>query len=82
MVTTPTEEGLLSVGNSAYSHKSKILMGAAIPTLVSVGMYTALRQVDRMFEPAEAFEDLEDPKAVPHKHEIKVIPSERSNGGD
>jgi hypothetical protein len=82
MVTTPTEEGLLSVGNSAYSHKSKILMGAAVPTLVSVGMYTALRQVDRMFEPAEAFEDLEAPKAVPHKHEIKVIPSERSNGGD
>jgi hypothetical protein len=82
MVTTPTEEGLLSVGNSAYSHKSKILMGAAVPTLVGVGMFTAVRQVDRMFEPAEAFEDLEAPKAVPHKHEIKVIPSERSNGGD
>jgi hypothetical protein len=57
-------------------------MGAAIPTLVGVGMFTAVRQVDRMFEPAEAFEDLEAPKAVPHKHEIKVIPSERSNGGD
>jgi hypothetical protein len=82
MVTTVTEDGLLSVGNSAYSHKSKILMGAAVPTLVGVGMFTAVRQVDRMFEPAEAFEDLEAPKAVPHKHEIKVIPSERSNGGD
>ena len=29
MVTTPTAKGLLSVGNSAYSHKSKILMSAA-----------------------------------------------------
>ena len=82
MVTTPTDKGLLSVGNSAYSHKSKILMGAAVPTLVGVGMFTAVRQVDRMFEPAEAFEDLEAPEAVPYKHEIKVIPSERSNGGD
>ena len=57
MVTTVTEDGLLSVGNSAYSHKSKILMGAAVPTLVGVGMLTAVQQVDRMLEPAEAFED-------------------------
>ena len=82
MVTTVTENGLLSVGNSAYSHKSKILMGAAVPTLVGVGIFSIGQQVDRMLEPAEAFEDLEAPKAVPHKHEIKVIPSERSNGGD
>ena len=38
MVTTVTEDGLLSVGNSAYSHKSKILMGAAVPTLVGAGI--------------------------------------------
>ena len=86
MVTTVTEDGLLSVGNSAYSQKSKILIGAAVPTLV--GMYTALRQVDRMLSTektkkelymealgrAEAFEDLEVPKTVPHKHEHKHIP--------
>lgn len=82
MVTTPTDKGLLSVGNSAYSHKSKILMGAAVPTLVGVGMYTALRQVDRMFEPAEALEDFEGAVEVPHKHENKVIPSQRLNSGD
>ena len=82
MVTAPTDKGLLSVGNSAYSHKSKILMGAAVPTLVGVSMFTMVQQVDRMLEPPEAFEDLEAPEAVPHKHEIKVIPSERSNGGD
>ena len=82
MVTTPTDDGLLSVGNSAYSHKSKILMGAAVPSLIGVAMFTIGQQVDRMIQPYEAFEDLEAPKTVPHKHEIKVIPSERSNGGD
>ena len=74
MVTTATEDGLLSVGNSAYSHKSKILMGAAVPTLVGVGMFTAVQQVDRMLEPVEAFEDFEGAVEVPHvevphKHE-------------
>ncbi len=84
MVTTPTAKGLLSVGNSAYSHKSKILMGAAVPTLVGVGMFTAVQQVDRMLEPAEAFEDAVDVPnlEVPHKHENKVIPSQRLNSGD
>ena len=82
MVTTATEDGLLSVGNSAYSHKSKILMGAAVPTLVGVGMFTAVQQVDRMLEPAEAFEDFEGAVEVPHKHELKVVPSPRLNGGD
>jgi hypothetical protein len=69
MVTTPTAKGLLSVGNSAYSHKSKILMGAAIPTLVGVGMFTVGQQVDRMIQPYDQFEDLEAPAEVPHKHE-------------
>ena len=87
MVTTATEDGLLSVGNSAYSHKSKILMGAAVPTLVGVGMFTAVQQVDRMLEPAEAFKDFEGAVEVPHvevphKHELKVLPSQRLNGGD
>ena len=71
MVTTVTEDGLLSVGNSAYSHKSKILMGAAVPALVGVGIFSISKQVDRMLatektkkelymealEPAKAFED-------------------------
>ena len=35
-----TEDGLLSVGNSAYSHKSKILMGAAVPALVGAGIFS------------------------------------------
>ena len=83
MVTTATEDGLLSVGNSAYSHKSKILMGAAVPTLVGVGMFTAVG----MLEPVEAFEDFEGAVEVPHvevphKHELKVVPSPRLNGGD
>lgn len=82
MVTTVTEDGLLSVGNSAYSHKSKILMGAAVPTLVGVGMFTIGRQVDRMIQPAEAFEDFEGAVEVPHKHELKVESLERLNGGD
>lgn len=82
MVTTVTEDGLLSVGNSAYSHKSKILMGAAVPTLVGVGMFTTGRQVDRMIQPAEAFEDFEGAVEVPHKHELKVESLERLNGGD
>ena len=87
MVTTVTEDGLLSVGNSAYSHKSKILMGAAVPTLVGVGMLTAVQQVDRMLEPAEAFEDFEGAVEVPHvevphKHKLKVVPSRPLNGGD
>ena len=87
MVTTATEDGLLSVGNSAYSHKSKILMGAAVPTLVGVGMFTIGRQVDRMLEPADAFEDFEGAVEVPHlevphKHGLKVLPSQRLNGGD
>jgi hypothetical protein len=62
IVTTPTEDGILSVGNSAYSHKSKILMGAAIPTLVGVSIFTIGQQVDRMIQPHDAFEDL--PKLV------------------
>ena len=74
MVTTVTDDGLLSVGNSAYSHKSKILMGAAVPTLVGVGTFTAVEQVNRMTQPSEAFEDLEVPKTVPHKHEHKRMP--------
>jgi hypothetical protein len=74
IITTVTEDGLLSVGNSAYSHKSKILMGAAVPTLVGVGIFSIGQQVDRMLEPPEAFEDLEIPKTVPHNHEHKNIP--------
>ena len=67
MVTTPTAKGLLSVGNSAYSHKSKIFMGAAIPTLVGVGIFTVGQQVNRMIQPYDQFEDA--PADVPHKHE-------------
>ena len=74
MVTTVTADGLLSVGNSAYSHKSKILMGAAVPTLVGVGIFSIGQQVDRMLEPPEAFEDLEPPVEVPHEHDHKKIP--------
>jgi len=74
MVTTLTEDGLLSVGNSAYSHKSKILMGAAVPTLVGVSMFTMVQQVDRLLEPDGAFEDFEGAVEVPYKHDHKKIP--------
>ena len=74
MVTTPTEDGLLSVGNSAYSHKSKILMGAAVPTLVGVGIFSIGQQVDRMLESDKAFEDFEEAVEVPYKHDHKKIP--------
>ena len=74
MVTTPSEDGLLSVGNSAYSHKSKILMGAAVPSLIGLSIFTIGQQVDKMIEPYDQFEDLEAPKAVPHKHEHNKIP--------
>ena len=74
MVTTVTEDGLLSVGNSAYSHKSKILMGAAVPTLVGVSMFTMVQQVDRLLEPDGAFEDFECAVEVPYKHDHKKIP--------
>jgi len=74
MVTTVTEDGLLSVGNSAYSHKSKILMGAAVPTLVGVSMFTMVQQVDRLLEPDGAFEDFEGAVEVPYKHDHKKIP--------
>ncbi len=67
---------------SVKYHKSKILMGAAVPTLVGVGMFTIGRQVDRMIQPAEAFEDFEGAVEVPHKHELKVESLERLNGGD
>ena len=87
MVTTPTDDGLLSVGNSAYSHKSKILIGAAVPTLVGVGIFSVGQQVDRMIQPADAFEDFEGAMEVPHvevphKHERKVVPSPQLNRGD
>jgi hypothetical protein len=49
-------------------------MGAAVPTLVGVGIFSIGQQVDRMLEPPEAFEDLEIPKTVPHNHEHKNIP--------
>ena len=89
MVTTATEDGLLSVGNSAYSHKSKILMGAAVPALVGVGIFSISKQVDRMLATektkkelymealgrAEAFEDFNGAVEVPHKHEHKYIPA-------
>ncbi len=48
MVTTPTEEGILSVGTSAYSHKSKILLSAAGPMLIGLGTFSAVRTVERM----------------------------------
>jgi hypothetical protein len=44
-------------------------MGAAIPTLVGVGIFTVGQQVDRMIQPYDQFEDLEAPAEVPHKHE-------------
>ena len=89
MVTTVTEDGLLSVGNSAYSHKSKILMGAAVPALVGAGIFSMSKQVDRMLATektkkelymealgrAEAFEDFNGAVEVPHKHEHKYIPA-------
>ena len=82
MVTTPSEDGLLSVGNSAYSHKSKILMGAAVPSLIGLSIFTIGQQVDKMIEPYDQFEDIEGAAEVPHKHELKVLPSRPLNGGD
>ena len=49
-------------------------MGAAVPTLVGVGIFSIGQQVDRMLEPPEAFEDLEPPVEVPHEHDHKKIP--------
>ena len=69
MVTTPTEDGLLSVGNSAYSHKSKILMGAAVPTLVGFGIFTVGKQMDRAIELNQAFEDFETAVEEPREGE-------------
>jgi len=66
-------KGLLSVGNSAHSHKSKILMGAAVPTLISESIFTLVGTVDKMIQPYEVFEDLKAQEEDPHKHENKDI---------
>ena len=79
MITTPTEEGLLSVGNSAYSHKSKILMGAAAPILMGVFTFTAVQAVDNMFEDVPL---KKAPDAIPDKHDHKVVPEKPSSEGN
>ena len=79
MVTTPTEDGLLSVGNSAYSHKSKILMGAAAPILIGVFTFTAVQAVDNMFEDVPL---KKAPDAIPDKHDHKVVPEKPSSEGN
>ena len=79
MVTTPTAKGLLSVGNSAYSHKSKILMGAAAPILMGVFTFTAVQAVDNMFEDVPL---KKAPDAIPDKHDHKVVPEKPSSEGN
>ena len=79
MVTTPTGKGLLSVGNSAYSHKSKILMGAAAPILMGVFTFTAVQAVDNMFEDVPL---KKAPDAIPDKHDHKVVPEKPSSEGN
>jgi hypothetical protein len=79
MVTTVTEDGLLSVGNSAYSHKSKILMGAAAPILMGVFTFTAVQAVDNMFEDVPL---KKAPDAIPDKHDHKVVPEKPSSEGN
>jgi len=49
-------------------------MGAAVPTLVGVSMFTMVQQVDRLLEPDGAFEDFEGAVEVPYKHDHKKIP--------
>ena len=44
-------------------------MGAAVPTLVGVGMFTAVQQVDRAIELNQAFEDFETAVEEPHEGE-------------
>ena len=67
-------------------------MGAAVPTLVGVSMFTAVQQVDRMLatektkkelymealEPAKAFEDLDFEDAV----EVPSVEVPNVEGGD
>lgn len=48
MVTTTTKAGLLTVSNSMYSHKSKILLGAAAPLMIGVSTFTVVQSVNRM----------------------------------
>ena len=79
MVTTPTAKGLLSVGNSVYSHKSKILMGAAAPILMGVFTFTAVQAVDNMFEDVPL---KKAPDAIPDKHDHKVVPEKPSSEGN
>ena len=70
MVTTPTEHGLLSIGNSAYSKDFKILMGGAVPTLVGIGMLSNVgKHVDRNIQLNEAIEDFETAVEEPHEGE-------------
>ena len=49
-------------------------MGAAVPTLVGVGIFSIGQQVDRMLESDKAFEDFEEAVEVPYKHDHKKIP--------
>ena len=82
IVTTTSKDGLLTVSNSMYSHKSKILLGAAGPLVLGVFTFTAVQAVDKMFEPHDAFQDLEAPDAIPDKHDHKVVPEKPSSEGN
>ena len=43
MVATTKKEGLLTVSNSMYSHKSKILLGTAAPLMIGASVFTVVQ---------------------------------------
>jgi hypothetical protein len=53
VATMHTEEGLLTVSNSMFSNKSKILLSAAAPLLVGVSTFTLMKPVTRMVKRIE-----------------------------
>ena len=53
-------------------------MGAAVPTLVGVGIFSIGQQVDRMLESDKAFEDLDFEDAV----EVPSVEVPNVEGGD
>lgn len=60
IVTTATEEGLLTISNAKYSHKSKILLSATAPLIIGASTFTALNTVNQMRP---------DPMTPTHIHE-------------
>ena len=79
IVTTTSKDGLLTVSNSMYSHKSKILLGAAGPLVLGVFTFTAVQAVDNMFEDVPL---KKAPDAIPDKHDHKVVPEKPSSEGN